>query len=199
MKALAGIILAGGLARRMGGGDKPLREVAGIPLLQRVIDRLQPQVHCLALSANGPPDRFARFGLPVIADVIPGHQGPLAGILSGLYWARAQGLGHCLSAAGDSPLLPLDLALGLWRHSQDGSRVAVATSGERQHPVFGLWPVRLIEAMEQALAAQQRGLWCFAQAQGAGLATWPAQPIDPFFNVNTPDDVEILTELLRPR
>lgn len=199
MKALAGIILAGGLARRMGGGDKPLREVAGTSLLQRVIDRLLPQVQCLALSANAPPDRFASFGLPVIADVVPGHQGPLAGILSGLYWAKAQGLDYCLSAAGDTPLLPRDLAHGLWRHSQDGSRAAIAISGERQHPVFGLWPVRLIEAMERALSTQQRGVWRFAQAQGAGLASWPSLPIDPFFNVNTPEDIEMLAEMLKPR
>lgn len=199
MKPLAGIILAGGLARRMGGGDKPLQEVAGISLLQRVIDRLRPQVQYLALSANAPPDRFAPFGLPVIADVIPGHLGPMAGILSGLYWAKAQGMEYCLSAAGDTPLLPLDLAPGLWRQSQEGGRAAIATSGERQHPVFGLWPVRLIEAMEQALAAQQRGLWRFAQAQGAGLAAWPVRPIDPFFNVNTPEDIEMLTEMLKPR
>ena len=199
MKPVAGIILAGGLARRMGGGDKPLREVAGTSLLQRVIDRLLPQVQCLALSANAPPDRFASFGLPVIADVVPGHQGPLAGILSGLYWARAQGLDHCLSAAGDTPLLPRDLAHGLWRQSQDGGRAAIAISGERQHPVFGLWPVGLIDAMEQALAAQQRGVWRFAQAQGAGLASWPSLPIDPFFNVNTPEDIEMLAEMLKPR
>jgi molybdenum cofactor guanylyltransferase len=199
VKPVAGIILAGGLARRMGGGDKPLRDVAGTSLLQRVIDRLGPQVQCLALSANGPADRFAAFGLPVIADVTPGQLGPLAGILSGLYWARAQGLDHCLSAAGDTPLLPRDLTLGLWRQSQDGGRAAIAISGERQHPVFGLWPVGLIDAMEQALAAQQRGVWRFAQVQGAGLASWPSLPIDPFFNVNTPEDIEMLTEMLKPR
>jgi molybdopterin-guanine dinucleotide biosynthesis protein A len=112
---IAGVILAGGLARRMGGGDKALLELAGETLLARVIARLKPQVGEMVLNANGDPARFAEFGLPVVADTVEGFAGPLAGILAGMRWAAAKGYSHVASAAGDTPFFPADLVARGWR------------------------------------------------------------------------------------
>lgn len=196
MIGAAGIILAGGQARRMGGGDKGLLLVGGRPLLARVIDRLRPQVEALALNANGPAGRFADFALPVIADVMPDQPGPLAGILSGLEWARSQGFDWIVSTAADTPLVPRDLRQQLSQAVKAGAPLAIAASNDRVHPTAGLWPVSLASSIRHALAAKQRGLWAFAQKSGAVMVEWPALPHDPFFNVNTPVDIARLEEML---
>ena len=141
---IAGLVLAGGRATRLGGGDKPLRLLGGRPMLARVLERLLPQVEQIAISANGDPARFAAFGLPVLPDDGPaGRAGPLAGILSGLQWARREAaFEKLLTVAGDTPFFPTDLAARLNAASAGHpDRIAVAASGGRRHPVFALWPV----------------------------------------------------------
>jgi molybdenum cofactor guanylyltransferase len=188
-----GVILAGGLARRMGGGDKPLREIGGRTILARVIARLEPQCECLAINANGDPRRFASFGLPVIADNVKDAPGPLAGILAALDWAAANRptAAWVLSAPGDCPFLPRDLVQRLSRALiAENADVAAAASRGRSHPVIGLWSVALRDALRQALVVE--GLRKVSEwAARARLATvaWPAEPFDPFFNANTPDDI----------
>ena len=188
-----GVVLAGGLARRMGGGDKPLREIGGRPILARVIERLEPQCECLALSANGDPSRFASFDLPVIADGIGGHPGPLAGILAGFDWVAAHrpNAQWILSAPGDCPFLPRDLVVRLRQAvSLEGADLAVAASRGRTHPVVGLWSVALRDALRQALIVEglhKVGEWT-ARRRVATVA-WPAEPVDPFFNANTVEDL----------
>src|SRR5665213_2347399 len=143
---IAGIVLAGGLARRLGGGDKGLRLLAGRTILDRIVERARPQVGVLALNANGDPARFAGVGLPVIPDGVAGNPGPLAGILAGLDWAAeaVSGARHVASFAGDAPFLPLDLVEQLAAALADsGADIACARSGGRLHPVFALWPVAL--------------------------------------------------------
>lgn len=182
-----GIILAGGAARRMGGGDKPLLALGDGTLLSHVIGRIAPQVAGLALSANGDPARFARFGLAVLADADAGRPGPLAGILAGMDWAAAAGAEALVSVAGDTPFLPPDLVPRLLLAGSGGPALA-ATSGGR-HPTFGLWPVRLRDDLRAALARGERRVAAFANRHGAETAWFPDQPFDPFFNVNTPDDL----------
>jgi molybdenum cofactor guanylyltransferase len=188
-----GVVLAGGLARRMGGGDKPLREISGRTILARVIERLKPQCECLLLNANGDPLRFASFGLTVIADGVKRYPGPLAGILAALDWAevnrpRAQWI---LSAPGDCPFLPRDLVARLSRalHAQ-AAELAVAASRERSHPVIGLWSVALRDALRQALVVEGlRKVDDWTGRYRVATVVWPAEPLDPFFNANTIDDL----------
>jgi len=180
---VAGVILAGGLATRMGGGDKPLLRLHGRPLLAQVIDRLAPQVTALALNANGDPARFAGFGLPVLADPVPGHPGPLAGVLAGMDWAAGEGFARVLSVAGDTPFLPADLVARL-----AAVPFGVAASLGRQHPVVALWPVTLRGALREALARGQHKVGRFAADHGAEAVDFPAPP-DPFLNINTPEDL----------
>lgn len=193
------LILAGGQSRRMGGGDKPLLQVAGKSLLARIIDTLHPQVTELALSANGPPQRFAAFGLPVLADSVLGHPGPLAGLLAGLDWALGKGYAACLSTAGDTPLVPTDLADRLWQASNQGQVPAICASGGRDHPVCGLWPVTLVPALQAALSAKRHGVWHFARENKAIVVEWDHHPVDPFLNINTQDDLVVLERILTPR
>ena len=188
-----GVILAGGLARRMGGGDKPLRQIGGRAILARVIERVEPQCECLILNANGDPERFASFGLPVIADGVKGNPGPLAGILAALDWAAANrpGARWVLSVPGDCPFLPFDL---VGRLSQDlhaqGAELAVAASRRRSHPAVGLWSVASREALRQALAVEGlRKVRDWTARYRVATVAWPAEPIDPFFNANTTDDL----------
>lgn len=199
MTPVAGIILAGGQARRMGGGDKALLPLHGVTLLDLVIERLRPQVSHLALSANGAPERFSRFELPVIADVIDGQLGPLAGILSGLEWARNQGLDWIATVATDTPLFPQDLVQHLAAAIDSRDDVAIATSNGQDHPTCGLWSTRLIDVIRNSLEHEQRGLWRFATAHGAVAVDWPVRPVDPFININTPDDLQRLEEILKRR
>lgn len=184
------VILAGGRATRMGGGDKPLKTVQGVPILSHVIARVARKGRSLVLNANGDPGRFAAFGLPVIADSQSDFPGPLAGILAGLDWAAGLGLsGDVLSVPGDCPFIPHDLAEKL-----DAARVAAnrplacAGSGGWTHPVIGLWPVAIREELRTALAGGERKIDRFTARFGCATAEWPAEPFDPFFNVNTPEE-----------
>ena len=188
-----GVVLAGGLARRLGGGDKPLREIGGRTILARVIARLEPQCECLAINANGDPRRFASFGLPVIADGVKDAPGPLAGILAALDWAAANQpkAAWVLSAPGDCPFLPRDLVQRLSKALiAEGADLAVAASRGRSHPVIGLWTVALRDALRRALVVEglrKVGQWS-ARARMASVE-WAAEPLDPFFNANTFDDL----------
>ena len=187
-----GLILAGGLARRMGGGDKPRMRVGGQSILFRVIERLRPQCALLLLNANGDPRRFADTGLPVVADDIPDFAGPLAGILAGLDWAarHAPDIADVVSVPGDCPFLPRDLVARLHAaRSKSGRPLACARSGDWRHPVIGLWPVALRGDLRHALTVEGlRKIELWTARHGVALADWPAQPFDPFFNVNTPED-----------
>ena len=188
-----GIVLAGGLAQRMGGGDKPLRELGGQTILARVIARLKPQCECLLLSANGDPLRFASFELPVIADGLKQYPGPLAGILAGLDWASAcrPNVQWILSAPGDCPFLPRDLVVRLRQAvSARGAELAVAASQGRSHPVIGLWKVAIRDALRKALVVEGlRKVQDWTERYQVATVDWPAEPIDPFFNVNTVEDL----------
>jgi molybdenum cofactor guanylyltransferase len=193
-----GIVLAGGLARRMGGGDKPLRELGGHTILARVIARLEPQCEALLLSANGDPLRFSSFRLPVLADGVGYCPGPLAGILAGLDWAAAHrpNAEWILSAPGDCPFLPRDLVARLRRAvSVQGVDLAIAASQGRSHPVVGLWRVASRDALREAIIVDGlRKVQDWTTRYRVAAVDWPADPIDPFFNVNT---VEDLTEAER--
>ena len=188
-----GIVLAGGLARRMGGGDKTLRELGGHTILARVIARLEPQCECLLLSANGDPRRFAPFGLTVLADGLKQHPGPLAGILAGLDWAAAYrpDAQWIFSAPGDCPFLPRDLVARLRQAvSVQGAELAIAASQGRSHPVIGLWKVALRDALREALVVEGlRKVQDWTGRYRVATVDWPADPIDPFFNVNTVEDL----------
>lgn len=189
-----GVILAGGLARRMGGGDKPLKRVGGKTILERVIERLESQCAALALNANGDPTRFAAFGLPVVADSVEGFVGPLAGILAGLDHAaeRHPNVAWVVTAAADGPFLPRDLVARLHQAREaDGAELACAGSGGWSHPVIGLWPVRLREELRRALIDEEmRKIDRWTARYKLATAVWPSAPIDPFFNANEPADLE---------
>jgi molybdopterin-guanine dinucleotide biosynthesis protein A len=184
------VVLAGGLARRMGGGDKPLRVLAGRALLDHVLDRVRPQVGTVALSANGDPARFAAWGLPVLADALPGHPGPLAGVLAGMRWAAALGAADVLSVPADTPFLPADLVVGLAAARRAaGVPIACAASLGRAHPVVALWPVALADALAAALRDGVREVARWAAGQGVASAEFDAAGGDPFFNVNSPEEL----------
>jgi molybdopterin-guanine dinucleotide biosynthesis protein A len=186
------VILAGGLARRMGGGDKPLRLVAGRPLLDHLLDRLRPQVPALILNANGDPARFAGYGLPVVADTLPDHPGPLAGILAALDHAAAAhpGLPWVVSLTGDAPFIPADLVARLHAAREAaGVTLSCARSAGQTHPPIGLWPVALRHDLRAALLAGERKIDRWTARHGCAHADWPADPFDPFFNANAPEDL----------
>ncbi|MBN8892051.1 MAG: molybdenum cofactor guanylyltransferase MobA [Rhodospirillales bacterium 70-18] len=187
-----GVLLAGGLARRMGGGDKPLRLLGGRPLLDHAIARIAPQCRALVLNANGPPERFAAWGLPVVADPLPDFPGPLAGVLAGMRWAAAHhpNATDVLSAPTDTPFLPADLATRLAEaRTRAGTPIACASSAGRTHPVVALWPVALADALEADLRAGMRKIDAWTARHGVAEAAFPATPFDPFFNVNTQEDL----------
>ena len=191
--ATPGVLLAGGLARRMGGGDKPMREIGGRTILHRVIARLSPQCDGLILNANGDPARFAAFGLPVIADTVEDFPGPLAGILAALDWAAAHrpDVTWILSAAGDCPFLPRDLVTRLHRaRAEQDAQLAVASSGGQTHPVIGLWHVGLREDLRHALVVEEmRKIDRWTARYKLATVDWPTEPLDPFFNANTVEDI----------
>lgn len=193
---VVGVLLAGGLSRRMGGGDKALRLLGQKTLLDHVIDRMRPQVAALVLNANGEPARFARFGLPVVPDSIAGFAGPLAGILAGLDWAAANQpqCAHIVSVATDAPFLPVDLVARLARGMANaGAELACAASGGQLHPVIGLWPVNLREALREAVVVEgirKVDQWT-ARYRLATVAFPDETPgVDPFFNANRPEDLD---------
>jgi molybdopterin-guanine dinucleotide biosynthesis protein A len=185
-------VLAGGLARRMGGGDKARMRIGGKTILDRVLTCLNPQCERVIINANGDPARFADTCLPVVADSVPDFAGPLAGILAGLDWAAAHapGIEWLLSAPGDCPFLPKDLLKRLHQSRlAAGTPLACARSGEWRHPVVALWPVALREDLRRALTAEGlHKIEIWTGRHGIAIADWPAEPVDPFFNVNTPED-----------
>lgn len=195
-----GVLLAGGLARRMGGGDKPMRAIGGRSILERVIARLAPQCDGLVLNANGDPARFAFTGLPVAADSVPGFAGPLAGILAGLDWAAAHRpeIEWVASVAADTPFLPHDLVSRLHAAREAaGTPLACAESDGQAHPVNALWAVGLREDLRRALVVEDlRKIDRWTARHGIAHAAWPAEPYDPFFNANTPEDVAAAEALL---
>lgn len=187
-----GLVLAGGLARRMGGGDKALLAIGGETILDRVLARLKPQCTGVILNANGDPARFARFGLPVVADDIPDFAGPLAGILAGLEWAAANASAEwVVSVPGDCPFVPRDLAARLHAaRVKEDKPLACAKSGDWRHPVAGLWPVALRADLRRALIDEGlHKIEVWTARHGVALAEWSEKPVDPFFNVNRPEDL----------
>ena len=185
-----GVVLAGGLARRMGGGDKGMRRVGGRSVLERLLERFAPQVTRVIVNANGDPARFAALGLPVVPDGTPDHPGPLAGVLAGLDWAMAEApeVEWVVSVPADAPFVPLDLVARLHAaRAEADAAMACAASGGRTHPVVALWPVSARDRLGDTLAAGLRKVGAFTD--GAALAEWAAEPVDPFFNVNTPEDL----------
>jgi molybdopterin-guanine dinucleotide biosynthesis protein A len=185
-----GVILAGGRARRMGFADKTRLTIAGSTILDRVIARLAPQCRRLIVNANGDLARFADTGLAVVADSVPDYAGPLAGILAGLDWvaAHAPDVAWMASAPGDGPFLPRDLVARLHAaRTECGAALACAGSGPRLHPVVGLWPVNLRMDLRRALAGEgMRKVDEWSRRYERAIAEWPAHPVDPFFNINTP-------------
>ncbi len=187
-----GLVLAGGLARRMGGGDKAMLRIGSATILDRVLERLSPQCSRLIINANGDPARFASTRLPVIPDNVPDFAGPLAGVLAGLDWAAAHapGIDYIASVPGDCPFLPRDLVARLHAaRAADDQPLACARSGEWRHPVVGLWAVALREDLRHALTREGlHKIEVWTARHGVSIADWPTAPVDPFFNVNTPDD-----------
>lgn len=202
--SVTGVILAGGLSRRMGGGDKGLLDLAGKPMLAHVIERLAPQADRVVINANGDPARFAAFGLPVVADTVPDFAGPLAGVLAGMRWSRANAPAArwIATAAGDAPLLPRDL-VGRCIRALEGrpGAVALAQSAGELHPVIGLWPVALADELEAQLAAGVRKVLAWTDRHGTVPVSFPfvqvgGTELDPFFNANTPQELAELRALL---
>lgn len=197
MKQPVGVILAGGAATRMGGGDKGRLNLGGRSILAHVIERLEPQVAAVALNANGDLGRFADLGLPVLPDSVAGLPGPLAGVLAGLDWAAEQGADHVVSAAADTPFFPGDLVPRLIEAAErEGKPMALARTEGNRHPTFGLWPVALRDDLREALTGGLRKVVLWTDRHGTAHADFPVVGFDPFFNVNTPDDLEEARRLL---
>ena len=197
---IVAVLLAGGLARRMGGGDKCLREVAGRPLLSHVIERILPQVDHVVLNANGDPERFSEYGLPVIADVVEGNVGPLAGILTGLDWA-ARHVTKCewvVSVPTDAPFLPLDYVARMMAAIEDeDAELACASTNGRTHPVAGLWALRLMLELRSALIDEDiRKIDQWTVRYRLADVEFSSEPIDPFFNANRPEDLKAAEVIL---
>ncbi len=198
--AAIGVLLAGGQARRMGGGDKCLRHLAGRPILAHVIERTRPQVDDLILNANGDPGRFDDFGLQVVPDVIEGFAGPLAGVLTGMEWARVHqpDCPWIVTIATDTPFFPADLVPAMMAALEnEQAELACAVSDGRTHPVFGLWPVSLADALRSAMVDEDmRKVDRFTGRYRLAEAVFSTAPFDPFFNTNRPEDLEQAERLL---
>jgi molybdopterin-guanine dinucleotide biosynthesis protein A len=194
MTAPLGVILAGGRASRMGGGDKSLRPLAGRRVIDHVLERLRPQVAHMALSANGDPARFESLDLPVIADSMAEFPGPLAGVLAGMDWAADQGAEHILTVAADTPFFPADLQARL-AYAREAAGVPIALAATPgpdriyRHPTFGLWPVALREDLRRALKGGLRKVVLWTDQHGYAEALFAVDPHDPFFNINRPEDL----------
>jgi len=197
-----GVILAGGLARRMGGGDKSLLTLGASRVLDQVIARFGAQVDQMVLNANGDPARFIEFGLPVVADSLDGFLGPLAGVLAGLDYAADHGFDHIVSVAADTPFFPTDLVSVLDTASShmDVPIALAATKVEGgktvRHPTFGLWPVALREDLRSALQDGLRKVVLWTDQHGAETHVFESGDIDPFFNINTPEDLELANKMM---
>ncbi|MGA7326763.1 MAG: molybdenum cofactor guanylyltransferase MobA [Rhodomicrobium sp.] len=204
MEQVAGVILAGGLSRRMGGGDKGLRNLCAKPLMAHVIERLSPQAFPLAINANGDPSRFLAFGLPVVADAVADYSGPLAGVLAGMRWAgvAAPDARYIVTAACDTPFFPKDLVDRFLTEAGDTyPSIVLAQSGGQIHPVFGLWPIALADDLANAIAAGTRKVlhWTDQHPHFTSefeLASLRGRLTDPFFNANTPQELEEAEQLL---
>ncbi|MEO1193107.1 MAG: molybdenum cofactor guanylyltransferase MobA [Pseudomonadota bacterium] len=200
MTAVAAVVLAGGQARRMGGGDKCLLPLGGQPLLAHILERLSPQVGGIALNANGPAERFSDFGLPVLPDAIQGSLGPLAGVLTGLLWAKSlqPQPEWLITVPGDGPLLPRDLCARLLAaQEQEGADLACAASGGRSHPVIALWRLDLTDALKSAVEEEGlRKVDLWTGRYSLATASWQTEPCDPFFNINRPEDLAEAERLL---
>ncbi len=190
---VCGVILAGGLARRMGGGDKGLRALAGRPILAHILERIRPQASCLVINANGDPGRFSDFDLPVAPDAVGGFAGPLAGVLTGMEWAarHAPVCDLILTVPSDAPFLPRDLVERLERAMiAEGADIACASSGGRAHPPIALWPVSLAEELRAAMTVEEvRKVDVWTARYKVTAVDWPVTPHDPFFNANRPEDL----------
>ncbi|MCP9480634.1 molybdenum cofactor guanylyltransferase MobA [Shimia sp. CNT1-13L.2] len=197
-----GVILAGGLSSRMGGGDKGLLDLDGRSILGHVVDRLAPQCGAMALNANGDPARFAELDLPVLPDSIDGFVGPLAGVLAGLDWAAGEGAEMIVTAAADTPFFPETLVADLMQ-AADGMAAPLALAATRdpesgklwRQPTFGLWPVALRDDLRAALEGGLRKVVIWTDQHGARTVEFPMEQVDPFFNVNTPEDLDTARQL----
>lgn len=195
---MLGVLLSGGLSRRMGGEDKALVSIAGQTLVQTTLSRLNPQVSDVLLNTNRDCDFFADLGVEIRADSLDGFLGPLAGVLTGMEWARSKAGEDALilTAAVDCPLFPLDLGQRLLSILSGERDIAVARSGGRIHPVFGLWRVRLAYDLRRHLSdGGNRKMMDWIMARNPAFADWPAAPADPFMNINTPQDLKDLASL----
>ncbi|MEO1346635.1 MAG: molybdenum cofactor guanylyltransferase MobA [Pseudomonadota bacterium] len=189
MKQPLGVILAGGLATRMGGGDKGLLPLGQTTILSHVIERLEPQVAGMALNANGDPARFSELGLPILADSLPGFLGPLAGVLAGLDWAQGEGADSIVTVAADTPFFPCDLVPRLQLASEGmANPLVLARTPDGRQPTFGLWPVALRDDLRAALQDGLRKVVLWTDRHGGRTAMFD-DPGEPFFNVNTPEDL----------
>jgi len=189
---IVGLLLAGGLARRMGGGDKALRTLGGRTVLQRIIDTVSPQVSTLLLNANGDPARFAEYGLPVVPDVIKGFAGPLAGVLTGLEWMAENrpDARWLLTVPSDAPFMPKDLVVRLKSEMErNNGQLACASTNGRTHPVVGLWPVALKDDLRKAMVEEDmRKIDLWTARYNIVHVAFSTDPVDPFFNANRPED-----------
>jgi len=195
---IIGVILAGGLSRRMGGGDKGLRLLGGKSILRHVVDRVVPQVGRTILNANGDPGRFAEFGLPVVPDSLPDFPGPLAGVLAGMDWARANAAEatHVATFAGDSPFVPRDLVARMAAEIPAAEIVSVRSAGQ-DYPIIGLWPVSLADALRRAMVEEDmRKVDRWTARYRLAVIDVAADPVDPFFNANAPADLDEAERLL---
>jgi molybdenum cofactor guanylyltransferase len=194
------VLLAGGLARRMGGGDKCLRAIGGRTILEHVIERVRGQADRLLINANGDPARFARFGVPVAADAVEGFVGPLAGVLTGMLWARAHApdVADIVTVPTDGPFVPRDLVARLIAaRAAAGGELAQAASGGQVHPVVGLWPVRLADDLRHALVDEGvRKVDVWTGRYRLVTVEFAVEPVDPFFNANRPEDLAAAERLL---
>ncbi|HWM31453.1 MAG TPA: molybdenum cofactor guanylyltransferase MobA [Methyloceanibacter sp.] len=205
-RSIVGVLLAGGQSRRMGGVDKALQILGGRPLLAHAIERLKPQVAGMVINANGEATRFAAFRLPVIADSIAGFAGPLAGVHAGLAWVKANrpGIEHVVTVSADTPFFPTDLVARFLAFLNQNRPLLVARSEEGLHPVIGLWPVSMVTALEESLKQGERKASDWVKSQGAVEVFFPkieigGRLIDPFFNINSPEDLAKADALLKPR
>ena len=197
-----GVILAGGLARRMGGGDKSLLGLGQSRVLDQVISRLGGQVDQLILNVNGDPARFDEFGLPIVADSLDGFLGPLAGVLAGLDYAADHGFDYVVSVAADTPFFPTDLVFSLCAAS-DHMDVPIALAATKvesgkivRHPTFGFWPVALREDLRSALQDGLRKVVLWTDQHGAATHVFDSTEIDAFFNINTPEDLQLANDIM---